>query len=179
MEEVSAARQNEYASEQFIRLEGSGLTRSQVRAMFPLGISIPFDAEGIESKLLRIWPGPGRGAKTWENASRLLTFAVSEVVNRSRLVLWWFKGEFRPAIYCEDIEVAMYVHTFLIASTGELGFRICPHCTEQFFQKRPNQDYCSPAHGNAHRVARARNEKKFKQNQATEERGNNGTDKTR
>jgi hypothetical protein len=177
MEQSRDTRQRQYEKEQFKRLESYGSTTSQVRAMFPKGIALPSDNAGVESKLLRIWPDTDSGATTWENISKLFAFAVSEVVDRSRLVLWWFKGEFRPAIYCEDIEVAVYVHAFLIAPTGELGFRSCPHCTEQFFQNRPNQEYCSPAHGNAHRAARSR--EKQKQEQLNGRKGNNGTDKTR
>ena len=67
-----------------------------------------------------------------------------------------------PAIYCTDLDSAFYVHTFLIAPTGSIGYRMCPHCGEQFLQERSNQDYCIPAHREAHRVARWRDKQKGK-----------------
>jgi hypothetical protein len=96
----------------------------------------------------------------------------------AQIVLWWMDGEFRPAIYCKDIESALYIHTFFIAPIGGLGFRICPYDGDQFFQQRPNQDYCCPAHREAHRVARFRNEKKLKMAKAKDNRRKDGTHKT-
>jgi hypothetical protein len=121
---------------------------------------------------------PGPRAKA--DPSRLLSYEVSQRVANSKIVLWWMDGEFRPAIYCEDIESALYIHTFFIAPTGGLGFRICPYDGEQFFQDRPNQEYCLPAHREAHRVARFRNRKKLETAKAkTNRRKSNGTQKTR
>ena len=107
----------------------------------------------------------GPGAR--ENPSRLLSYEVSQELGRwnAQIVLWWAEGSFRPAIYCSDKKTALYLHTFFIAPNGGLGWRICPysHCKKQeFFQDRPNQDYCCPAHREAHRVARWRNEKKLR-----------------
>jgi hypothetical protein len=104
-------------------------------------------------------PGPRAKADPY----RLLSYEVSKRVGfaNTEVVLWWMDGEFRPAIYCKDIESALYVHTFFIAPTCGLGFRICPYDGEQFFQDRPNQEYCLPAHREAHRVARFRNRKKL------------------
>lgn len=94
--------------------------------------------------------------------SREVSEAVSQPLHNAQVVLWWFNGEFRPAIYCPDAKTALYVHTFLLAPAGGLGFRICPYDGEQFFQDRPNQEYCCPAHREAHRVARYRDNKKRK-----------------
>jgi hypothetical protein len=74
---------------------------------------------------------------------------------------------FRPAIYCPDMKVALYIHNFFIAPLAGPGFRICPYDGEQFFQKQPNQDYCCPAHREAHRVARHRAKNKEKKNHVT------------
>jgi len=101
---------------------------------------------------------------------------------RAQIVLWAVDYAFRPAIYCDDMRTALYVHTFFIAPTGGLGFRSCPHDGQQFFQKRANQEYCCPAHREAHRVARWRANRK--QNSQTETkaahgRKAHGTKKTR
>jgi hypothetical protein len=133
---------------------------------------------------------PGRGAakNPWILLSYEVTRAVGSVpipFSRAKLkpfskwpqiVLWWVDGTLRPAIYCPDPTTALYIHTFFLAPTGALGFRICPYDGEQFFQDRPNQEYCCPAHREAHRVARFRDNKRRK----TEERGkHHGTQKTR
>ncbi len=107
-------------------------------------------------------PGP----RARENPSRLLSYEVSKAIaaplDNAQIVLWWMNGAFRPAIYCPDTKTALYVHTFFIAPVGGPGFRICPYDGEQFFQDRPNQDYCCPAHREAHRVARWRDERRNK-----------------
>src|SRR5258706_2267133 len=95
------------------------------------------------------------------------------------IVLWWAEERFIPAIFCLDMKTALYLHTFFIAPVGEIGFRICPHCHNQFFQDRPNKDYCCPAHREAHRVARFRNEKKLRAAEAEIKRRSNGTQKAR
>ena len=110
---------------------------------------------------LKHYEGLRPGPRAKKDFNRLISYEVSRSVGvgNADIALWWWKGAFRPAIYCKNIETALYVHTFFVAPTGEIGFRICPYCTEQFFQLRPNQDYCLPAHREAHRVARWRNKK--------------------
>jgi hypothetical protein len=129
-------------------------------------------AELIES--LRLGP------KAKQNPSRLLSFDVSRTVGQlnTNIVLWWVDRmrRFIPAIFCVDVKTALYLHTFFIAPTGGPGFRSCLYDGEQFFQDRPNQEYCCPAHREAHRVARFRDNKRRK----TEERGkHHGAQKTR
>lgn len=130
---------------------------------------------------LRHFQGVRPGPRAKANPYRLLSYEVSQRVGRANteIVLWWANREFRPAIYCKDVESALYVHTFFIAPTGGLGFRICPYDGEQFFQDRPNQEYCIPAHREAHRVARFRNRKKLEAKEKSKGRKSNGTQKTR
>jgi hypothetical protein len=93
----------------------------------------------------------------------LLAREVSAIVGYgAQIVLWAVDGIIKPAIFCLDMKTALYVHTFFLAPSGGLGFRVCPYDGEQFFQKRPNQDYCRPAHREAHRIARWRNDKKLR-----------------
>jgi hypothetical protein len=120
---------------------------------------------------------PGPQAKT--DLHRLISYEVSCSVRLANAGLWWWRGAFRPAIYCLDIETALYFHTFFIAPTGKIGFRICPYCTDQFFQQRPNQDYCRVAHREAHRVARWRNKKKTVTGEETIKRRHDGAHKAR
>lgn len=134
-----------------------------------------FWAEFIES----LRPGP----KAKQNPSRLLSLEVSQTlgVATARIVLWWADrtGTFIPAIFCLDAETALYIHTFFIAPTGGPGVRICPHCHYQFFQDKPNQDYCCPAHREAHRVARFRDNKKRKAAERGKDGRKHGTEKAR
>jgi len=113
---------------------------------------------------LKHFEGLGPGPKAKADSRRLISYEVSSWHGRLQtppdIVLWWMSGSFRPAIYCGDMKTALYVHTFFIAPVGGLGFRICPYDGEQFFQKRPNQEYCCPAHREAHRVARFRDKRR-------------------
>jgi hypothetical protein len=123
-------------------------------AAWSVGLSPEESVKHIEG----LRPGP----RARQNPSRLLSYEVSQSVDfpNAQIVLWLVNETFRPAIYCSDTKTALYIHTFFIAPGCGLGFRICPQCTEQFFQDRPNQDYCCPAHREAHRVARWREQKK-------------------
>jgi CII-binding regulator of phage lambda lysogenization HflD len=123
-----------------------------------------------------------RDADIERSPSWLLSSEVSRMVGlKSQIVLWEVRGAFRPAIYCSDLSAALYIHTFFIAPTGGLGFRNCPYDGEQFFQEMPNQEYCCPAHREAHRVARWRNEQKKKRlaGETGKTGRKNGTHKTR
>ena len=119
-------------------------------------------------------PGP----KALADSQRLLSYEVTRQIDfpNVQIVPWWHKGQFVPAIYCKDIETAYYVHTFFIAPTGVIGWRICPYCTNPFEQSRPDKDYCCDEHGDAYRMARMRYKKK-NQKQRGEEK--NGTQKAR
>lgn len=124
--------------------------------------------------------GPRAGRSPITLFSYEVTQAVGAPLQNAQISLWWFKGAFRPAIYCPDDKTALYIHTFFVAPSGGIGFRACPHDGEVFFQTRPNQGYCCPAHREAHRVARFRNEKKLETAKAkTNTRRSNGTQKTR
>lgn len=132
--------------------------------------------------------GKGAAKNPWILLSYEVTQAVGsgvEVFSRAarkpfsqwpRIVLWWDGGALRPAIYCPEPATALYIHTFFLAPIGALSFRICPYDGEQFFQDRPNQEYCRPAHREAHRVARFRDNKRRKDE---ERRKHHGAQKTR
>lgn len=143
-----------------------------------LAARIGLSAEEAVKHFEGLRPGP----KASSDARRLLSYEVSESVDSplSRIVLWWNGEAFVPAIYCTDMATALYVHTFLVAPAGARGFRMCPQCTQQFFQDRSNQDYCCTAHREAHRVARWRHAaKQDVSNGKGKHRRKNVTKKTR
>jgi hypothetical protein len=121
-------------------------------------------------------PGP----KAEKDPRRLLSCEVSSFLCAGvKLVLWSNKGALWPAIYCPDAQRALYVHTFFRAPIGGLSFRICPYDGQQFFQERPNQEYCCTSHREAHRMARFRNNQKRKAAEVGKDRKNHGPKKAR
>src|ERR1035441_7823884 len=105
---------------------------------------------------IEVFEGKRPGPLAAADHRRLLSYAVSEALFMdSRLVLWWTGSCFMPAIWCDDVKTAFYVRALLEAAGGK-GLHMCPHCSQPFFQDRPNQNYCSIAHREAHRVARWR-----------------------
>lgn len=84
----------------------------------------------------------------WMNYSRLTAYTLRD----ARLVMWFSEkhGRILPAVYCPDWKTAMFATAFM----GRL--RVCPKCSDIFTPKADNQSYCTPAHREAHRVARSR-----------------------
>jgi len=70
-----------------------------------------------------------------------------------QLILWRSGKRLTPAVYCPDLETAAY-------ATALFGgrWKVCPYyaCLKWFVPKKVKQDYCCPAHREAHRVARWR-----------------------
>lgn len=178
MERVYRLRENEVR-------ESDVLHRPFPRLVAPL-MGMP------PEEVFRYMGGIRSGTGAAKNPGILLSYEVTqavgsgvEIFSRAKrkpynqlplIVLWWMDGVLRPAIYCPRPTTALYIHTFFLAPTGALGFRICPYDGEQFFQDRPNQEYCCPAHREAHRVARFRDNKRRK----NEEQGkHHGAQKTR
>ena len=118
-----------------------------------------------ETNLRALLKGTAKRDPRW-----LLSVEISTVIQDAKIVLWWTRNEFKPAIWCPDVKTAFYVHAIMGA------FRICLHCSEPFLPQRPDQDYCSVAHREAHRVARWRSKQKIRK---TGNRRNDGTQKTR
>jgi hypothetical protein len=105
---------------------------------------------------LEVWERKRPGPRAAADPRWLLSYEVScGLFFFARLVLWWTGDRFTPAIMCEDIKTAFYVRALLSAVRGK-GLHICPHCNDPFLQQRPDQNYCSIAHREAHRVARWR-----------------------
>jgi hypothetical protein len=100
----------------------------------------------------------------------LLSCELSEALQEARLVLWWSGKVFKAAVFCPSLKIAFYTAALLKM------LRVCPHCSEPFIPERPDQDYCSVPHREAHRVARWRLQQKRK---ATGKKEKNVTRKTR
>lgn len=87
----------------------------------------------------------------------LVTYKLKE----ARIVLWWNGSWLVPAIWCADLWTAVYTLSLRIFAGGNAA-AVCPHCQQLFVPSRPDQDYCTIAHREAHRVARWRARKKVK-----------------
>ncbi|HEY6351482.1 MAG TPA: hypothetical protein VI636_18925 [Candidatus Angelobacter sp.] len=110
------------------------------------------------------------GGKASPNLRWLFLYEVSKALQEAKFVLWWNGEDFKPGLWCEQTKVAFYAY----ALSGML--RICPHCSEAFCPERPDQNYCSVEHREAHRVARWRSKQKMR---GIKNRRNDGTHKTR
>ncbi|MGC2791706.1 MAG: hypothetical protein WA899_06790, partial [Candidatus Sulfotelmatobacter sp.] len=69
-----------------------------------------------------------------------------------------YHGKPTLAIFCPSIVTALFAKLLLSRVSGK-GLAVCPQCGIPFVTKRPNQDYCSIKHREAHRVARYRAKK--------------------
>jgi hypothetical protein len=70
-----------------------------------------------------------------------------------QLILWRSGKRLTPAVYCPDLETAAYA-----AALFSSRWKVCPYssCLKWFVPNKAKQDYCCPAHREAHRVARWR-----------------------
>lgn len=103
--------------------------------------------ESADGRLSFSSTGQKWNATRW-NYSRLM----ADMFQSARLAIWFSEkeGRFLPALYCPDWKTAAFVMTFL----GRI--RVCPKCSTIFIPSADNVDYCTPAHREAHRVARSR-----------------------
>lgn len=164
LQEVHRLKERDHASRQ---LPQNGESRRKFGELMAPSIGLP------PEESLKHYEGLRPGPRAMKNPSWLLSQEVSRAVAVwAQVALWWVNGRFVPAIYCSGLsrnyamKIALYIHTFFIAPNGEIGFRVCPYCTDIFWQDQSNQDYCCPAHRDTHRVARWRNEKKLKETEA-------------
>jgi hypothetical protein len=106
-----------------------------------------------------------------DTAAAILSQLLTKELSNAKLVVWRTQSGAIPAIYCDDARTALFVSFAVI---GWLA--ICPHCDSVFLRERPDQDYCTVPHREAHRVARWRLKQKQK---ATGKKEKNVTRKTR
>jgi hypothetical protein len=110
---------------------------------------------GHENEAIERWQGYRYGPRAERDERWLLSQLMSEALASVRLVLWWSGSQFRPALYCSETKAALYAFLLMKVSAGQ-GWGVCPKCGEFFVQERSDQNYCSIAHREAHRVARWR-----------------------
>jgi hypothetical protein len=110
---------------------------------------------GQEKEAIQRWCGYRRGPRAETNDIWLLSQLMSEALDSVRLVLWSSEKQFRPALYCPELKAAVYTFLLMKIAAGR-GWGVCPYCGQFFVQKRSNQNYCTIAHREAHRVARWR-----------------------
>jgi uncharacterized C2H2 Zn-finger protein len=102
-----------------------------------------------------------KGQAEEQNAQRHLSRRLSEELGNVKLVLWWTGELFTPGLYSPDEGSALYVRALLGLGSATKTFMVCPHCGTLFIQERTDQQYCTVAHREAHRVSRWRAQKKI------------------
>jgi hypothetical protein len=87
-----------------------------------------------------------------EGVRWLYSSLMTNLLQAARLVMWCSdkRGRFLPGVYCPDWKTAAFVTLFMN------HLRVCPKCGAPFTPNRETQNYCTPAHGVAHRTARSR-----------------------
>lgn len=100
-----------------------------------------------------------RSKVNWKKAGWTYSSLMSNLLQKSHFIIWYStkdEGKLRPGLFCPDWEVAIY------AVVGMDHVRRCekPGCDEFFIPEPDTQKYCTPAHGNARRVARAKEKAK-------------------
>lgn len=142
--------------------------------------ALRFIHQDCEEKGRTVWDlSPEEWIQHWERPDfsdlhKRLCFELTNFinVNGTRLVFWQReRRELVPAIYCNSLDMAYYVHTLFVSRDSVIGWRVCPRCHNIFEQKRVDQQYCSNAHGDAHRMARMRWERKQQKAEAEMKRG--------
>jgi hypothetical protein len=86
---------------------------------------------------------------------------ISARLKSAQLVVWNYEGKPTLAIFCRSHVTAFFVKLLLSRVSGK-GLAVCPQCGIPFMTKRPDQEYCSTKHREAHRVARWRAEQTAK-----------------
>src|SRR5436309_1490899 len=114
---------------------------------------------GQEKEALERWNGYRIGPEAEADDRWLLSQLMSQALESVKLVLWCSGSQFKPALYCSELKAALYTFLLMKLAMGQ-GWGVCPKCGTFFVQKRSDQNYCSIAHREAHRVARWRARKK-------------------
>lgn len=120
------------------------------------------DERALEDALRKVSPwvprilGPGvvrSVADKWEGARLDYSNLMSNTIQYAQLVVWFPGRKARLGslgIYCPNWKTA--AHVMLLMGS----IRVCPKCGAPFIPKSENVDYCTPAHGVAHRTALSR-----------------------
>jgi hypothetical protein len=115
---------------------------------------------GHEQGAKDIWDGVALSPEEEMDVRSLLSRQISNELHGVQFVLWWTGRYFTPALYCPYPPSALYVEALLNIIGKTRGFAVCPRCGNLFIQERTDQQYCSIAHREAHRVARWRASRK-------------------
>ena len=81
---------------------------------------------------------------------------VTNGLQNARLVLWWTRSRLFPAIWCPDLETAIFVLMLLPWFADGKGIAACLWCKAIFLASRCDQLYCCGRHREADRVSRWR-----------------------
>jgi hypothetical protein len=122
------------------------------RAICPLfGLEPSMWKEALER-----WSGYKLGPNADRDPKWLFSLLLSNALSDARLVLWSSPSGLRPGLYCPDMETAYFAFFLTKIFLGDGGWGVCPKCGKVFVRKRSDQNYCTIAHREAHRVARWR-----------------------
>lgn len=103
-----------------------------------------------------LWEGYRLSREAKSNPRLLLCQIASKHLSLANLVLWLSKdsSQIAPAIYCNNVRDAFYIKALLTLDEAR-GWTVCRYsrCNQIFEQSRSDQEYCSAAHRDAHRVA--------------------------
>ncbi len=168
-DKLSITRARKRLIEAIARRDGVVVPPDMLQATSMMRDLKPGEAEKIALELCTLGPRSSADEK-W-----LLSTYFSQALDSVRLVLWWSGTEFRPALYCPDPRSALHTFVLMRVVAGR-GWGVCPFCGLFFVQTRSDQNYCSVAHREAHRVARWRAANVSK---AKKKGGKNGTRKAR
>lgn len=94
-----------------------------------------------------------RSKVNWQKAGWTYSRLMSNLLQKAHFIIWYStrdESRPRPGLFCPNWEVATY------AVVGMDHVRRCekPGCDKFFIPEQDTQTHCTPAHGNAHRVAR-------------------------
>ena len=99
---------------------------------------------------------PLRNEQAWRGTNWIYSSLMANLLQSSSLILMYTASHERPlcpGLYCPDWKTA----AFAFIGTGHM--RMCLKCRQLFVPKADNQEYCTPAHREAYRVARWRSRK--------------------
>lgn len=98
------------------------------------------------------------GSRSWKKAGWAYSGLMSNLLQTVKFVIWYSTKDNRPqaGLFCPNWAAAV------CAVVGMDYIRICkkPGCDAPFIPHPMTQEYCIPAHGNAHRVARSKAKKR-------------------
>jgi|SRR6266481_6772435 len=90
---------------------------------------------GSSKAAMEIYEGLRPGPRASADPRWLLSYEVSQALWEVRLVLWWNKERFLPAVWCPSLKTAFYARA-LLDTVGTKSFRVCAYCGNHLGRQR-------------------------------------------